>query len=181
MLRFSIAAVSITATLYTLVYVFLYFGGGQPFKPWLAIPPETYYQYNIFFCAPSMFAGWILAAGIVYTISRGFTTSGSFEQVLAVFGFGIGIASWTTGIHDLLTSFLGAIHIIDQRSYELALNTASIWRTLLWIQMLAYVTWFGILFSKGVQAVFTIKPWQAVMLGIIGFISYQIFFFVFNR
>jgi hypothetical protein len=29
--------------------VFLIFGGGQPFKPWLDIPSETYYRYNVFF------------------------------------------------------------------------------------------------------------------------------------
>jgi hypothetical protein len=59
-LKFSVHAVSISAILYTLVYVFLIFGGGQPYKPWLNIPLESYYQYNVFFCAPSMFLGWIL-------------------------------------------------------------------------------------------------------------------------
>ncbi len=84
-------AVLIMAILYTCVYVFLIFGGGQPFKPWLAIPLETYYQYNVFFCAPSMFLGWILAAGVVHVLSRCFVDKGSFDQTLTVFGFGIGL------------------------------------------------------------------------------------------
>jgi hypothetical protein len=41
--------------------------------------------------------------------------AGSFEQTLIVFGFGISIASWSTGIHDIITSFLGGIHVINQR------------------------------------------------------------------
>lgn len=65
-LTLSAYAVLIMAFVYTCVYAFLIFGGGQPFKPWLAIPLETYYQYNVFFCAPSMFLGWILAAGVVH-------------------------------------------------------------------------------------------------------------------
>lgn len=127
-LRFSVVAVSITAILYTLVYVFLIFGGGQPFKPWLDIPLETYYNYNVFFCAPSMFLGWILASGVVHTLSRVVTTSGTFEQTLCVFGFGISIASWTTGAHDVLTSFLGAIHIINQR--DILLPFRALWFSL---------------------------------------------------
>ena len=101
-LAYGFNAVLITAVVYTLVYVFLILGGGQPFKPWLDIPPEIYYRYNVFFCAPSMFLGWILAAGVVHAFSRLVTTTGTFEQTLSLFGFGIGIASWTTGIHELL-------------------------------------------------------------------------------
>jgi hypothetical protein len=176
LLRFSVSAVSITGMLYTLVYVFLIFGGGQPFKPWLNIPLETYYEYNVFFCAPSMFLGWILAAGVVHTLSRLAVTAGTFEQTLGVFGFGISIASWTTGIHDVLSSFLGAIQFIDQHNYELALNSPTTWRTLLWILMTAYLIWFIILFSIGIRSVYSVSRWKAAILGAAGFITYQFFF-----
>ena len=106
---------------------------------------------------------------------------GTYEETLCVFGFGIGIASWTTGIHDLLTSFLGAIHVINQRAYEHALNTPTIWRSILWIQMMAYVIWFVILFAKGTKVVYKFTTAQAVMFGTVGFIIYQAFFFIFNR
>ena len=180
-LRFSFYSVLITAILYTFVYVFLILGGGQPFKPWLDIPLETYYRYNVFFCAPSMFLGWILSAGVIHTLARIFTSNGGFEQSLAGFGFGIGIASWTTGIHDLLTSFLGGIHVISQRNYEIALNSATIWRTLLWIQMIAYLIWFVILFSTSVKVVYRLSKAKSILLGTFGFFIYQLFFFIFNR
>lgn len=174
-------AVLIMAFVYTCVYVFLIFGGGQPFKPWLVIPLEAYYQYNVFFCAPSMFLGWILAAGVVHVLSRTITNVGSFDQTLTVFGFGIGIASWSTGIHDWVTSLFGAFHVIDQRTYEVALNSPTIWRILLWIQLIVYLIWFIVLFSKGVKAVYHIKTGPSIGLGIIGFITYQLFFLIFNR
>src|SRR5690349_2729437 len=68
-LRYSFWSVTIIAIVYTFVYIFLIVGGGQPFKPWLNIPIEVYYKYNVFFCAPSMFLGWVLAAGVVHLIS----------------------------------------------------------------------------------------------------------------
>lgn len=180
-LRFGFYSVLITAILYTFVYIFLILGGGQPFKPWLDIQLETYYRYNVLFCAPSMFLGWILCVGVTHTLSRLITSNGTFEQSLAGFGFGIGIASWTTGIHDLLTSFLGGVHLINQRDYERALNSPTIWRTLLWIQMIAYLIWFVILFSKSVKVVYKLTTIQSILLGFMGFLIYQLFFFIFNR
>ena len=180
-IKLSMGAVLITAILYTFVYVFLIFGGGQPFKPWLDIPLEVYYRYNVLFCAPSMFLGWILAAGTVHLVSRLTLTIGSFEKILATFGFGISIASWTTGIHDLLSSFLGAIKVIDQTEYELALNSPSVWRTLLWIQMMAYLIAFVTLFSIAVKTVYKSNMGTAVGLGATGFMIYQLFFLIFNR
>jgi hypothetical protein len=180
-LSLSLKAVSITAILYTFVYIFLIFGGGQPFKPWLNIPPEIYYRYNVFFCAPSMFLGWILAAGVVHSVTRIFTNTGSFEQTLAVFGFGLSIASWTTGFHDILTSFLGAVHVINQREFELALNSPTMWRTILWVLMIAYLVWFIVLFSKGVKTVYRLTTVKSCTIGTLGFFVYQFFFFIFNR
>jgi hypothetical protein len=180
-LRYAFLAVAIQAALYTFVYVFLIFGGGQPYKPWLDIPLEEYYRYNVFFCAPSMFLGWILATGVVHLLSRLYTANGSFEQVLALMGFGISIASWSTGLHDFITSFLGAVHIIEQQEYELMLNSATIWRTLLWIQMIIYLLWFIFLFSAGVKATFKLTNLKCFLLGFSGFVIYQGFFLIFNR
>lgn len=180
-LRYALYAVLIQAAVYTLVYIFLVMGNGRPFKPWLNIPPEDYYWYNRFLLAPSMLLAWILAAGIVQLLSKAAGGTGGFEDTLCVLGFAIGIASWATGVHDLLTSFLGAVHVINQQAYELELNSPTMWRTLLWILMLCYLLWFCILFSKGVMAVHKIRPGSAAIIGISGFIIYQLFFFIFNR
>lgn len=176
-----LTAVLITAFLYSFVYFFLILGGGLPFKPWLAIPLESYYRYNLLLCAPTMILGWILAAGTVHTATRLVTTNGSFDKILSCFGFGLGISSWTTGIHDFVTSLLGAIQVIDQREYEMALNSPTIWRAFLWIQMAAYLIAFILLFSKSVRVVYKMNVWQSILFGTFGFLIYQLFFLVFNR
>jgi hypothetical protein len=179
--RFGFFAILIQVTVNTLVYLFLIFGGGEPYKPWLPIAPEDYYNYNVFSLAPSMLLGWILASGVVQILSRFFSGSGSFENTVAVLGFGIGIAAWTTGFHDLLTSFLGGVHIINQHNYETALNSPTIWRTLLWIQFGLYLICFLLLFTIGIKTVHRIKRGQAFILAFAGFICYQLFFLIFNR
>jgi len=124
---------------------------------------------------------WILASGVVQLLSRLFSGTGSFENTVVVIGFGIGLASWTTGFHDLLTSFLGGIHIISQHNYEIALNSATIWRTLLWIQFGLYLICFLLLFTFGIKTAHKIKTGQALFLAITGFLCYQLFFLIFNR
>ncbi|MEQ1586234.1 MAG: hypothetical protein ABL895_10170 [Cyclobacteriaceae bacterium] len=52
---------------------------------------------------------------------------------------------------------------------------------MLWIQMVTYLIWFIVLFSKGVKAVYPVKTSLSVGLGTIGFITYQMFFLIFNR
>lgn len=182
-LKFGLLALSINAVLYTLVYIFLSAGGGAPssFTPWLAIPAEVYYHYNRFFLAPSMFMGWILAAGVAQLLSRPFSDRGSFEDMLSVFGFGIGIASLASLAHDLPDAFLGAIGLLDLREYEVALNSPTIWRTILWTLYILSVIWFMVLFPKGVGAAQQIRGGSAVLVGVLAYLVYQGVFVIFNR
>ncbi|GIK39685.1 MAG: hypothetical protein BroJett011_35180 [Chloroflexota bacterium] len=182
-LRFGLLALSISVVLYTLVYVFLTIGGGAPsaFTPFLAIPKEFYYYYNQFFLAPSMFMGWILAAGVAQLLSRPFSGKGRFEDMLSVFGFGISIACLASLAHDLPDTFLGAIGLLDLKEYEVALNSPTIWRTILWVLYSLYFILFFVLFPKGVGAVQRIRPGPAVLVGVLAALIYLGVFVIFNR
>ncbi len=182
-LRFGFFAISISVVLYTLVYVFLTIGGSAPssFTPFLAIPKEVYYQYDRFILAPSMFGCWILAAGVAQLLSRVFSGKGSFEDTLSVLGFGIGIATLVSLLHDFTDSFLGAIGLLDQRWYEVALNSPTIWRTLLWTVYSISFVLFLVLFPKGIGAARRIRSGPAIVVGLLSFVVYQGVFFIFNR
>jgi hypothetical protein len=181
--KFGLIAMSITAVVYTLVYAFLSFSGGAPssFTPWLAVPKEVYYFYNQFWLAPSMFGCWILAAGVAHLISKLFSGKGSFEDTLSVFGFGITIATFFSALHDLPDSFLGAIGVLDQNWYELALNSPTIWRTILFTLYGIALFMLFLLSIKGVSASQKIKGVPALFIGIVAAIAYQGVFFIFNR
>ncbi len=182
-LKFGALALAINAVLYTLVYVFLTMGGGAPssLTPWLNIPADVYYPYNRFILAPSMFGCWILAAGVAQLLGRLFSGEGTFEDTLSTLGFAIGIASLFSLLHDLPDSFLGAIGLLDQHWYETALNSATIWRTILWILYGAFFVAFLVLFPKAIGAAQRLKPGPAILVGVLAFVVYQGVFFIFNR
>jgi hypothetical protein len=182
-LKLGLLAITLNAILYTFVYIFLTIGGGAPssFDPWLAVPKDVYYFYNQFWLAPSMFGCWILAAGVAHLLSRLFSARGSFEDTLSTFGFGITIATLFAILHDFTDSFLGAIGILDLRWYEVALNSPTLWRTiLLTLYSIALIMLF-VLLIKGVRAAQKIKPGPAIFIGSVAAIVYQGIFFIFNR
>ncbi len=182
-LRFGFIAISINALLYTLVYIFLWQGGAAPssFTPWLAVPKDIYYFYNQFWLAPSMFGCWMLAAGATQLLSRLFSGKGTFEDTLSVFGFGITVATFFALLHDFTDSLLGAIGILDLRWYETALNSPTIWRTiLLTLYSIALIMLF-LLLIKGVGGAQRIKRVPAIFIGIVAAMVYQGVFLIFNR
>lgn len=182
-LRFGVGALSVAVVGYTMVYVFLVFGHGRPtvFHPWLAIDPEVYYRYDLFLLAPSVIMAWLVAGGLVQLGARVLGGTGSFEQTLAALGFGIGVASWTLMLHDLVTAFLGAVGVMNQRAYEDAMSSPTIWRTLLWIQMGLYLVAFCALFAIGTGASHRLGRARSAILGVLGFFAYQLVFVIFNR
>jgi len=182
-LRFGTLAVLIPAFLYTLFYLMASAAGGAPsaFKPWLAIPMEDYFYWERYIVAPSMLFSWIVAAAIAQLLSRVFSGKGSFEDNLSVFGFGIGVASWSLLVHDLTDAFLGFIGVINMEEYELALNTPTFWRALFWSLSLVYFAWYMLLFSKGISASQRIRRGPAIFVGVTAFLVYQFVFLIFNR
>jgi hypothetical protein len=140
-----------------------------------------YYYYNRFFLAPSMFMGWILAAGVAQLLSRPFGGKGSFEDMLSVFGFGISIASLASLAHDLPDTFLGAIGLLNLREYEVALNSPTIWRTILWVLYSLYFILFFVLFPKGVGTAQRLRPAPAILVGLLAVLAYKGVFVIFNR
>ncbi len=182
-LRFGVLALALNAVLYTLVYVFLSMSGGAPssFTPWLAVPKDVYYFYNQFLLAPSMLMCWILAAGVTQLLSRPFAGQGTFEDTLSVLGFAINIACLASLAHDLPDAFLAAIGLLDPRAYEVALNSPTIWRAILWFLYTLSLVLFLVLFPKAIGAAQRIRSGPAVLVGVLSFLVYQVVFLVFNR
>jgi hypothetical protein len=182
-LRFGLLAMAINAVLYTFVYIFLTIGGGAPstLTPLLSIPKDVYYRYDRFILAPSMFGAWILAGGVAHLLSKLFSGKGSFDDTLSAFGFAIGIPSLFSLLHDLPDSFLGAVGLLDLKWYEVALNSPTIWRAILWTLYGLSFLFFFLLFPKAVDASQRLKPAPAILVGVLGYLLYQFVFLIFNR
>ncbi|MBN1538053.1 MAG: YIP1 family protein [Anaerolineales bacterium] len=181
--KFGFFAILIPAIGYTLFYFMAWQGGGAPstFKPWLALPIEDYYYYDIFLVAPSMLLCWISTSGVVHLLSRLFSGEGTYEDTITVIGFGISVATWSTLIHDFTDAFLGFIGVIDLKAYEMALNAPTFWRALLLTLFAIYFIWFLVLFTKGIRTAHSLPLWKSFLLAFIGLVTYQVLFLVFNR
>jgi len=182
-LQLSFIYILIPIVAYTLIYVFLTIANGAPsvFTPWLNIPKETYYSVNRFLLAPSMLLCWLATSAAAQVLSRLFRGTGTFEQTLVVLALSISIAMWGGLIHDLPMSFLSAIGVINAREHEIAMNSPTIFRTLLWIAYSVYLIAFLVLFSLAIKTVHKLYWHKSIIIGTLSFIIFQLIFLIFNR
>ena len=169
--------------LYTLMYIMLWQGHGAPstFTPWLNIPKQNYYYWNQFLVAPSMLLAWFASSAYIQVLCRFSKGEGSFEAILSLTGLSISVAMWSTLLHDLVMSFSSMAGIIDSGQHEIAMNTPTIWRTILWICFAIYLFAFPALFYRTIRTVHRLQKMKSLLIAITGFILFQLIFLIFNR
>lgn len=182
-LPYGFYALLVPALGYTLFYVMAYLAGGSPstFKPWLALPIEEYFKYDIVLALPGNYLSWIGAAGTVYLISRLLKGKGGFDQVLAIIGFGVGVATWSSLFHDLTDALLSVLGVIDMREYERLLNEPTFWRALLLTLYAIYFFWILTLFTLGIRLAQRLGWARSVVVAFIGLATFQVILLIFIR
>jgi hypothetical protein len=157
--------------------------GGAPstFKPWLALPVEEYFKYDIFLTFPGYFMSWVGAASVVFLLIHLFKGKCTYDDILLVIGMGIGIATWSSMLHDLTDAFLSFIGVIDMKAYEKLLNEPTFWRFLLLTLYAIYFFWFITLFSIGIKVVTRFNWLKSIGLAFIGLAVFQVTLFIFIR
>lgn len=182
-LPYGFYALLVPALGYTLFYVMAYLAGGSPstFKPWLALPIEEYFKYDIMLALPGYYLSWIGAAGTVYLISRLLKGKGGFDQVLAIIGFGVGVATWSSLFHDLTDALLSVLGVIDMREYERLLNEPTFWRGLLLTLYAIYFFWILTLFALGIRLAQRLGWPRSVVVAFIGLATFQVILLIFIR
>lgn len=182
-LKYGFFAFLIPSLGYTLFYVMAYFAGGSPstFQPWLAIPIEDYFKYDIILSFPGYYLSWIGASVTVYLLSRLMNGQSKFDNILAIIGFGIGIATWSSLLHDLTDAFLSIIGVIDMREYERLLNEPTFWRGLLWSLYALYFFWFLTLFTIGIKKAQGFSLIKSIFIALVGLFTFQSILLIFIR
>jgi hypothetical protein len=182
-LKFGFFAFLVPALGYTLFYIMAWKAGGAPstFKPWLAIPIEEYFKYDIFLALPGYYLAWTCAAATVFLVARLMKGTGKFIDTLVIIGFGIGVASWSTMLHDLTDAFLAFISVIDMKEYERLLNETTFWRYLLLALYAIYFTWFMALFTAGIRIAYRFGLYKSLLLAFVGLAVFQGVLLIFIR
>lgn len=181
--RWSFIYMLIPISAYTLMYIFLTMAHGAPsvFTPWLNIPREDYYAINRFLLTPGMLTAWFMATAIMQVLSHAVNGKGTFEQTLAVLSLSISISMWGGLIHDLPMSFFSATGVIDARQHEIAMNSPTIFRTLLWTAYSVYFIAFLSLFTISVRVAHKVSWVKSFFIGTVSFAVFQVMFLLFNR
>lgn len=182
-LKFGVFGILIPAIGYTLFYVMAYFAGGSPstFKPWLALPIENYFKYDIFLTLPGYYLSWVGASATVYLVLRLLNGVVKFDNILAIIGLGIGVATWSSMLHDLTDAFLSVIGVIDMKEYERLLNEPTFWRGLLLTLYSIYFFWFLTLFTIGIKVSQKFSLVKSILIAFIGLAIFQTILLIFIR
>ena len=182
-LKFGFFGILIPAIGYTLFYVMAYFAGGSPstFKPWLALPIENYFYYDIFLTLPGYYLSWVGASATVYLLSRLMYGIGKFDNILVVIGLGIGVATWSSMLHDLTDAILSVLGVIDMKEYEQLLNAPTFWRGLLLTLYTIYFFWFLTLFTIGIKVSQKFSLVKSIVIALIGMATFQTILLIFIR
>ncbi len=182
-LSYGFYALLVPAVGYTLFYLMAWNAGGSPstFKPWLNLPVEKYFMYDIFLTIPGYFVSWSAAAVLIFLLSRMLKGQAKFEDILMVVGFGVGIATWSSMLHDLTDAFLATIGVIEMKEYERLLSEPTFWRYLLLTLYAIYFFWFISLFTIGIKKANNFNYFKSIVLAIIGLAAYQSLLLIFIR
>lgn len=182
-LKFGFFAILMPIIGYTLFYILALYAGGSPstFKPWLTIPIEEYFKYDIVLTTPGYYLAWVGAGSTMYFLSRLMKGKSSFDHMLAVVGFGVGVASWSSMLHDLTDAFLSVIGVIEMKEYERLLNEPTFWRGLLWTFYTIYFFWFMTLFTIGIKKAQGFSLFKSILLAFVGLITFQTILLIFIR
>lgn len=176
-------AAMVPALGYTLFYVMASVAGGAPssFRPWLSLPLEHYFSYAVFLSVPGYLLAILFSSALTYLLCRALRVDVTFDALVMVLGVAVGVATWSSMLHDLIDSFLAVIGIIDMRWYERQLNEPTFWRALLLGLYAVYFVWIGALLTLGIRAVTSLRGLPAVLCSLVTLVAFQAVLLLFIR
>lgn len=181
-LSLGVKAILLIGVLYTLTVMGLAAAEAQISAcPWIAIPGDKYYFWEIFFAMPVTILDWILAAGTVQLLSKFFKGSGTFEDTLAVLGFAITIPFFVTWIPETLATFLMLTGTVTQQELFEITTQPGLWSIFSIGYQLAAAGWIFILVPVAVSAVQKLRWWQAAIVGIPTAVIFMFVMLIFIR
>lgn len=150
-------------------------------EPYLRIPDESYFFWGTFFYAPVIVVAWLLASGLMYLLARAFGGRSNMDSLLQGSALATGVGTLATLLPDLVTSPLRALGIINEQAWEQSIVQHGGWFVLVWAAMVAYSALFLIAYPLAVRQATRLAWWKAITTGVIGFLAFQGFEFIFIR
>lgn len=149
--------------------------------PFLRIAASDYFYWGIYFYAPVIVAAWLLASAVMYLIGWGFGHKAEFSELLKLSAFATGIGTLGTLLSDLVTSPMRAIGLINEHAWEQSILSHGGWWLFIYFFMAIYLILFCIGYPIAVRIATKLSWSRSIVTGIVGFLAFQGFEFVFIR
>ncbi len=181
-LKHGTGAVLLIGVLYTLTVIGLAIVRADiSTPPWVAIPAEHYYFWEMFFALPVFTLGWILAAGLVQLVSKAFRGSGSYEGTLAVLGFAMALPSFVTWIPETIGTVLFVSGVMTQKQWLEITSRPGFWQVFAGVYQFVALAWYLVLIPVAVAAAQKLRWWQSTLVGVFTLAVTGLLMFVFIR
>jgi len=162
----SFKAVLFIGILYTITVAGLAVSGALISAPaFLNLQPENYYFWEMFFAAPVVFLGWILAAGFGHLLSRWGKGAGTFEGTLAALGFAVTVPQLLTWIPETIFVILLLLGM-KQEAFMERTAQPGFWQTFVIAYQAAAVFWMFILVITAIIASQKMRWWRTLLVGL---------------
>jgi hypothetical protein len=150
-------------------------------EPYLRVADADYFFWAGFFYAPVIVGAWLLASGAAYLLTAALRMKPAFDELLAATAFATGVGTLGTLVPDLITSPLRALGIIDEQAWEKSISAHGAWFAFTWVTLMVYLLLFLVAYPLAVKHA-TGAAWaKAIPVGIVAFIVFQGFEYVFIR
>jgi len=111
---------------------------GVTLPPFLRIPEDQYYFYELIFLIPMFIVTWLLASGIAYVMPRALRGIGSFDAILGGFGVSMAISFYFSLIPDYMQGILWITGWVPFHEY-LEITSKGILLIIVWTYLLAWL------------------------------------------
>jgi len=171
----------LAACLYDFSMVLWWMGNAKvTAPPFLRIPSEQYYFYEIFFFIPVFIAAWLLAAGIIYLLAKASGSTGSYDALLGCLGVAVAVCAYITLIPDLFQGFLFSTGLVPQDQY-VAVTGRGFPLVVVLAYMLGYLVSNIISFAAITHYTQGLSKFRSAVWGLLGFAGFFALFFTYIR
>jgi hypothetical protein len=163
--------VLLAAILYEIVILLWAFGAdGVTLPPFLRIPEEQYYFYELIFMIPMYFVTWLLASGIAYVMSMALGGRGPFDAILGGFGLTLAVSTYISLIPDFIQGILWTTGWVSFAEYH-ELTSGGILLIIVWTYLLAWILAHLILYAITVRRTQGLSRFRSALVALVSFLG----------
>jgi hypothetical protein len=150
-------------------------------KPFLIIPAETYYFWEIFFAYPITFLNLILTTGVLYLMGLLFKGQGTYMKTFAVMAFAVCVPIIPMWIVDTALVVLFLTQVMHPSDWDWLITHVPFWKVFNVGYSLLVFIWQYFLMGMAAAVSAKLKFWPSFVSGTVAILVFWVIWGVFVR